>query len=163
MNTEEPRRFWSKVDVGEPEECWEWLAHKNGCSYGGFGIKGKMWLAHRVVWVLTYGPIPKGLLVCHRCDNPGCCNPYHLFLGTDADNRADAAEKGRTARGKRNGNSKLTKEEVLEIRELYADDDWSQSELANAFDVHNATISRILRRRRWKWLPQVVPPPVSTP
>lgn len=106
----EPERFWSKVAVKELDECWEWQAGKAGGGYGTFRVHHKMWQAHRVAWALTYGPIPKGLFVCHRCDNPGCCNPYHLFLGTNADNLRDAAKKGRIG--------KLTKDDVLEIRRL---------------------------------------------
>lgn len=138
----EPRRFWSKVDVGEPGECWEWLAGKSH-GYGAFWIHNKHQRAHRVSWVLTFGPIPRGLCVCHKCDNPGCCNPYHLFLGTPSDNRQDAVQKGRRSLG-------LTEEEVLEIREMYIRGDWTQQLLAEAFGVSSQTISKILRRQTWK-------------
>jgi len=135
----EPRRFWSKVDVGEPDECWEWLASGNEKGYGKFRIKGRLWYAHRVAWILTYGPIPKGLLVCHRCDNRGCCNPYHLFLGTSKDNVADAVEKGRYAK-------KLTQENVSEIRSLYATGEWTLWNIADEFGVTRPAISYVLRR-----------------
>jgi len=154
----EPKRFWSKVAVGEPDECWEWLAQKTGQGYGRFGIptgKNQPWKirpAHRVSWFLTFGPIPEGLYVCHHCDNRGCVNPYHLFLGTHKDNQVDAAKKGRMAKGEDNGKSKLTEEEVLEIREMYSEGDWTQQEIADAFDVSNATIYKILKGKTWAWL-----------
>ena len=143
MNTEEPRRFWSKVDVGEPEECWEWLASKPN-SYGRFSIHRKPWKAHRVAWILTYGPIPEGLLCCHHCDNPGCCNPYHLFLGTNTDNMLDAIYKRR--RGK------LLPEDVLEIRDSYADGELTIRELAAKYGVRSRAIRKLLSGRIWSWL-----------
>lgn len=95
-------RFWSKVAKGAPDTCWEWQASRNNHGYGQFGIASpdgprRMVGAHRVAWELTNGPIPDGQEVCHRCDNPPCCNPADLFLGTQQDNLDDAASKGRTA------------------------------------------------------------------
>lgn len=92
-------RFWENVDKRGPDDCWEWMAGKE-FGYGYIrreGHKGKMARAHRVAWELTNGPIPKGMCVLHRYDNPGCCNPAHLWLGTLADNNADMAAKGRHA------------------------------------------------------------------
>lgn len=139
----EPKRFWSKVDVCGPDECWEWLASKKNTGYGEFWVHGRIWYAHRVVWTLTYGPIPEGLHVCHHCDNPSCVNPYHLFLGTHRDNLIDAAKKGQMAK-------KLTEEDVLDIRALYATGEWTQWDLADAFGVQQNTISRIVRHECWK-------------
>lgn len=146
-----PKRFWSKVDIGEVDKCWEWLASKPS-GYGQFKINHKYWPAHRVVWKLTFGSIPERLQVCHHCDNPGCCNPYHLFLGTNRDNHLDAAKKGRKARGEGNGNSKLTEEEVLEIRELYAAGKGTQQGLADKFGVTNPTVNYIVNGKTWAWL-----------
>lgn len=139
----EPRRFWSKVAVGEPDECWEWQAHLDQDGYGRFEVHYKSWYAHRVVWVLTHGPIPEELCVCHHCDNPSCVNPSHLFLGTNRDNQIDATKKSRKAQ-------KLTNEDVLDIRELYTTGDWTQQELADLFDVHNTAISQIIGRKIWR-------------
>lgn len=150
-----PKRFWSKVDVCEHHECWEWQAYRHKRGYGQFSIHGRLWQAHRVAWVLTYGPIPEGLFVCHHCDNRGCCNPYHLFLGTNADNMADAGRKGllsNSNRGERNPSSKLTEDDVLDIRELYATGKWTQEELADEFGVYNTQISQVVTRKRWAWL-----------
>lgn len=85
------QRFWSKVDRRGPDECWPWLAAKSATRYGVFDKTR----AHRVAYALTHGLIPEGRIVCHRCDNPPCCNPAHLWLGTPKDNTADMVAKGR--------------------------------------------------------------------
>lgn len=94
-------RFWEHVDRRGPDECWPWLGKGNGDGYGRIGIgsradkSGRDIAAHRFAWELEYGPIPAGMNVCHRCDNPPCTNPWHLFLGTQTDNLADMVSKGR--------------------------------------------------------------------
>ena len=91
-------RLAAKVRRGGPDDCWPWEGRTVGAGYGTIGIgrrgEGSM-LAHRLAWVLERGPIPKGLNVLHSCDNPPCCNPAHLFLGTQGDNMRDMAAKGR--------------------------------------------------------------------
>lgn len=91
-------RFWEKVRKGDAGDCWEWTANRHQFGYGMFAVRNVPTTAMRVAWELTYGPIPSGLHVCHHCDNPPCCNPAHLFLGTAKDNLGDAARKGRTQR-----------------------------------------------------------------
>lgn len=114
-------RFWPKVAVAGPNDCWEWLAFKED-GYGRIdatngGTKKQIVGAHRVSYEIAHGAIPDGLTVLHACDNRGCVNPAHLSLGTNADNNLDRDTKGRTARGEQNGKSKLTPEKVRVIRE----------------------------------------------
>lgn len=87
-------RFWSKVDRRGPDECWPWTACYSRNGYGWFGVNGKGWVATRMAWFLTHGSPPDGF-VCHRCDNPQCVNPAHLFVGSHTDNMRDAVAKGR--------------------------------------------------------------------
>ena len=88
---EEPHRFWAKVQVGSPDECWPWL----GCRDSkGYGRAGKRERAHRIAYQIVHGALPEDRLVRHTCDNPPCCNPAHLLIGDHADNARDAVERG---------------------------------------------------------------------
>lgn len=147
-------RFWEKVQVGEPDECWWWQAGRDRDGYGVFGIDGRQWRAHRLAWVFTYGEIPKGLCVCHQCDEPGCVNPYHLFLGTNAANTADrdAKGRGRFMKGEGVGTSRLTEAQVLDIRRLGHGAGLSQREIGELFGVDGSTVGCVLRGETWGWL-----------
>jgi HNH endonuclease len=103
LTPSEAERFWSKV--GEcnrwPWFCWEWQAGCFDNGYGAFWLRRKLWKAHRVAWLIQFGEIPDDLKVLHKCDNPRCVRPSHLFLGTDADNMHDRDRKGRHGWSKR--------------------------------------------------------------
>jgi hypothetical protein len=111
--------FWSKVNK-RPSGCWEWASviresKPGGIKYGKVEFHEKSYSAHRFSWFLTHGEFPKNLFVCHKCDNPLCVNPDHLFLGTNTDNMVDCKLKGRTSRGIGRPNAKLTDAAALEI------------------------------------------------
>lgn len=109
-------RFWEMVS----KDCWPYMGScKPYNGYGHFRDGQKDYNAHRLAWELTYGPIPEGKHVLHKCDVPCCCNPSHLFLGDPAINAADKMKKGRSARGERNEKAKLTEVQVREIRRDY--------------------------------------------
>ena len=144
-------KFWSKVDIRGSDECWPWKAGRFTSGYGTINRRGRgNARAHRVAWELTYGPIPDGLCVLHHCDNPRCINPKHLFLGTQADNMADAARKCRMTRGERHCSAKLTNEQIISIREEYARGKITHRKLGAIFNVSHTTIGAIIRHRTWR-------------
>lgn len=144
-------RFWSKVAItANPEKCWTWQAAKKEKKYGTFSIGRSMFRAHRTAFFISFDIDPKELDVCHKCDNPICVNPSHLFLGTNAENMIDKIEKDRQPRGVKNYNSKLNDEKVLEIRKLWATKKYSQTKIAKMFGVHRGSILQILNGRAWK-------------
>ena len=95
LNSSDINRFWRVTNRGDLKSCWLWGASLFTCGYGRFFLKGKREYAHRIAWVIANGNIPEALNVLHKCDNPRCVNPNHLFLGTHNDNMKDMAAKGR--------------------------------------------------------------------
>jgi len=153
MTKKDVIRFWNKVDIQGPDDCWEWQDYVRPGRYGQFYFERNMHSAHRVSYELTYGPIPEGLCVCHHCDNKKCVNPRHLFLGTQKDNSQDMISKGRAIhiKGERHGKAKLTEKEVIEIRRLYAlEGHMLQKDIAVLFNVSRRTISSIVSQVYWK-------------
>ena len=145
------KRFWTKVDIKDKEDCWEWQGAIQSKGYGSVGIsKGKTALAHRIAFEITYGEIPNGLMVLHTCDDRSCVNPNHLYLGTHQDNMKDMVTRDRQARGERNGRSKLTIEEVENIRRIYGMGNHTQQQVAYQFGVSISSIRKILSEEYWK-------------
>jgi hypothetical protein len=145
-------RFWSKVD--KTGSCWLYRGAVNTTGYGMFIYRGKKnTVAHRLAWRLLKGPIPAGKLVLHRCDTPRCCNPDHLFLGTDADNSADMYAKGRDrSRGEKNIHARLTASIVREIRNLRLVG-WNGAQLAARFGITASHACNIWQGKSWAHLP----------
>lgn len=163
-------RFHAKVKQGAPDECWEWQAYCKPApeSYGVFryAVGESMRVAHRVAYEFAFGPIPVGMLVRHSCDNPPCCNPSHLLLGTNLDNSRDKVERGRSTKGRTvhwgegSGRSaKLTESQVREIRTRYARGDVSQAALGIEYGISQTHIGTIVRREAWAPLPDQAPIP----
>lgn len=148
-------RFWSKVDEAPVDMCWEWIAAIGKTStYPRFKLNNYLTTAHRAAWILSYGAIPSGLVVRHKCDNPRCCNPQHLELGTHADNVRDMITRGRrkvsSAKGTRNSKAKLNDDLVREIRSIYTSGNASTIKLARNYGVSQSLISQIVLHRIWK-------------
>jgi hypothetical protein len=143
-------RFWRKVAKTSVDACWPWNGSRKH-FYGLFYINRKQAQAHRVAWELTFGKITSAdLFVCHRCDNPPCVNPAHLFLGTASDNNRDKDEKGRgvSLRGEKSGSSKLTEAQARDAK--YGGKPVDQ--LAREFSVTPGCIHNIRSGVTWKWL-----------
>jgi len=164
-------RFWSFVK--KTKHCWIWTGSKlrayetrhGGAGYGQFSNienngKKKNWRAHRFSYFLHFGKIPKGMLVCHRCDNPACVNPKHLFLGSWKDNANDMINKGRKfdTSCENNGQSKISMEIAKEIRALYFSkiemrykkgNPYSQYKLAEKYKLTQSVVSRIINNKGW--------------
>lgn len=133
-------RFWSNVDVRGPEDCWPWIGSIGANGYGKIGIKGRFYTASRLAWFIANGEQPRGC-VCHTCDNPPCCNPAHLWVGTILQNMRDAQKKGRYSNrgGCGGGTRALSDEQVQEIRRSTL----PMRILAERFGVSSSTISNV--------------------
>jgi predicted nucleic acid-binding Zn ribbon protein len=146
-------RFWSFVSKPELDDgCWEWQMHLGRHGYGEFYWRKKTTTTHRLVWYLTNGDIPEGMQVCHTCDNRSCCNPAHLFLGTNKDNCDDKVKKGRQQKGAQCHMAKLSESDVITIRNLHASGG-KYKELALAYGVSAACVQYIVSRKTWKHIP----------
>lgn len=176
LTEKDKTRFWKKVKISEinfynNEPCWEWQKGKHVKGYGVFSLNRKPVRAHRVSWILENGEIDGEMEVCHKCDNTSCVNPKHLFLGTHKENMADMKFKGRQGersecwkglllwvklnpdkvkKGEDKKNSKLTVEEIVEIRRLYKNDGLTQEEISKIYPVSRRHIGKIVKGEVWK-------------
>lgn len=171
-------RFWSQVD--KSGNCWLWVGLKNVGGYGRIRVDGQQTTAHRFSYELHYGPIPDGMLVCHKCDTPACVNPSHLFLGTNLDNIQDRTQKGRTASGdanasrkypekrpkgkthwaylqphkklvgERNGRAKMTRKQVEQLKQLWKTGEYTKVKLGKIFGITDVEAGKIIRSEAWK-------------
>lgn len=155
-------RFWSYVQKSDGG-CWEWMSGKDRNGYGLFSVRCRQKRANRVAWELTMGPIADGLYVLHRCDNPGCVNPAHLFLGTNDENMADMVAKQRQAAGERHASRlhpelcKLSADRVARIRQLRKDGLTLRS-IGDRFGVSESTVCVICKHQTWSWVQDGVSP-----
>lgn len=152
MKPHDLARFWSKVEKTNGG-CWFWKGTVFSNGYGAFSIK-KVHLVrvHRLSWIIANGKIPKGMCVCHECDNKLCVNPAHLCIGTHWENMADRQRKGRTRNGEKSS-SPLTEKEVREIRKKYASGEAGSVLLGKAYGISPTAICNIINRTTWKHLP----------
>jgi hypothetical protein len=143
-------QFSNRVKKGVGNECWVWVGARASNGYGVFKKKG----AHRVSWELHCGKIPDGLFVLHKCDNPPCVRPDHLFIGDQTDNMSDASKKGRIVidnmPGEKHPLSKLTEDAVRKIRAEYEVGGKTQYALADKYGVSQSVIRDVVLRRGWK-------------
>lgn len=150
------QRFWGRVDKsGGNDACWEWKTKSKGNGgYGLFRLDGIYHNASRVAWIMTFGYIEKNLQVCHHCDNPPCCNPKHLFLGTPKDNSQDMSRKGRFVvpglRGEQVVTHKLTIEQVHEIRQRYANGELTYRMIVKEYGISQTQVGRIINGKAWR-------------
>lgn len=147
-----PAKFWTRVDMsGGPDTCWPWKGRRTKQGHGQVTWYGETLGAHRIAFLLAYGPITDGLQTLHCCSNAPCCNPAHLYAGTQKDNvndrTADGYHKQRTPRGSKHALSKLTEAQVLEIRQAQGLE--ISYLVAERYDVSAVTIQRIWRRDGW--------------
>jgi hypothetical protein len=161
-------RFWDRVDIRNDSDCWEWVGTKGSAGYGYLYLNGIKLTVTRVMWMVKVGKIPSGHIICHKCDNPSCVNPNHLFVGTFKDNSADMTLKGRNGshakpenlfrgkhqntepwpRGEKHFRTKITKDDVLLVRKLNAEG-FSGVEISKKTGVKYHTVSDILLNRSW--------------
>lgn len=145
------RRFWEKVDVAGPDDCWNWTASTAGKGYGQIKMPKtrRQLYAHRLSYEIHHGIAPGDMLVMHSCDNPRCVNPAHLSLGTHGDNLQDMARKDRHLYGERNAQAKLTESQIDLVFDLF-DRGVAREDIAERVGASKTHIDRILRGEHWR-------------
>lgn len=144
------RRFLTHIRKTK-NGCWEWMGSRDSKNYGRIRLDDQINLAHRVAWVIFFDEIPKNKCICHKCDNPPCCNPHHLFIGTLKDNSQDCINKNRRhdQRGEKHHLAKLTEQDVIKIRKRRNTGEYLDS-IANDFNVTKSMIWCIIANKNWK-------------
>jgi hypothetical protein len=150
LTQQDINRFWNKVHKVDGNACWLWTDHRDKYGYGKIRIGKKMFLAHRISYELHFGEVPKGKEIMHKCDNPPCCNPFHLCTGSHIENCQDRTAKRRNLlfSGSKNGNAKLNSEQVMKIRSLSL----PLENIAKEFSISITQVKRIRNFKEWKWL-----------
>lgn len=151
VRSKTPEEFLACVQKGDPGACWPWTGARQRQGYGICSYGGQGWLTHRLAFFLFTGTHPGELCVCHRCDNPPCCNPTHLFLGTQADNTRDMVEKGRERHpfGSAHGRAKLADADVIAILDAYHVHGENLRTIASRYPVHKHSVRSIVRGESW--------------
>ena len=142
-------RVYAKITIPDDDGCWPWNGYRDAKGYGSVHVEGQTEKAHRVAYFIEHGYIPEGMHVLHRCDNPPCCRPDHLFLGTNEENVHDKVAKGRDIKvhGERHHRAVLKESDVREIRLL--EGILTQEQLSEGFGVSKRQIGRIQRGEAW--------------
>lgn len=155
VDKKDEKRFWKKVCIKSKDECWEWVASIDTCGYGRFAFRKILLSAHRFAWTISFGKIPISMQVLHTCDNPSCCNPGHLFLGTHQDNMIDRNNKGRSKggsnKGEENPRSRFKVKDIFKIRKMLKKG-YKQKEISLIFNTSQAVISGIKTKKYWRHL-----------
>lgn len=145
-------RFWSNTTIKADNECWNWAGKKLNSGYGQISFRNqhvKARTAHTLSYILNIGAIPKGMDVCHTCDNRVCVNPKHLYLGSRRDNLNDAIKKGRMLIGEKNGSHKLTIDNVKQIKRELEGGQKTIYRIAKDYGVNFNTIKNIAKGKNW--------------
>ena len=143
--------FWERLIIDQYSGCMEWSGYLSNDGYGILSFKGNNWRAHRLAYTLIFGEIPKGMNVCHRCDNPKCANPEHLFIGTQLDNIKDRVNKKRCGdhKGVANGRAKLSEKKVQLSRHIFSNCNITKASLGKMFGVSDVQICNIINNKSW--------------
>ena len=161
LNDKLINRFWSKVDIRGPNECWEWKESRNRSGYGRYRVGTERIAASRYALKTKVGDFDDALQACHTCDNPPCCNPHHRYAGTASENQKDAYDRGHRmirvppSLGEENANATLSEEDVKSIANLIVGG-MNNREIADIYGVTDSAISLIRIKKNWTHLKEVM-------
>lgn len=148
---ETKKRFWEKVDRKGKEECWEWQKDQTDYGYGRMSVDNQVFLANRLSYIINHEEHPGEEFVLHKCDNPPCVNPHHLYLGDYSDNIKDAYERGRreSLSGNNSPIAKINSEDAEEIRKMYDGSEMTQKEIGDIYGITARQVSSIVNDEVW--------------